>query len=323
MKKICLYFLLLFAGRLCVGQTECADLNKQRAPTEDSSALDRIINRVGFSPGTIQLFVSSDQSVQDRGGAMSLTCVLGSGVERWIVYDPELVKPPSRDFVFAHEVAHHVNSQLISGKPWTKGDELQADYNGAQYLVGLCWTEDQLLQALNQLNLGQGQGYPTLEERRAKIAKAYSDWKSTISCGSPDKKIASALERVINGRGQLVTRIHSEGYPDKFRTNTLQFFSFKDCILKFSDTWSFPGGKQGGETYSISLSLVQVTTEQGGHALHIAGPDDLSIKYVFFGLSGSSNETFTTKAYDLFIVNTAQTQSFLAAFTDGTDACNK
>jgi hypothetical protein len=162
-----------FACRLCFGQTAwnpCTDLPKSRAATNSSAALDRIIGAVGFNPGLILLYASTDGRVADKGGAMSLACGFGDVTEKWIVYDPDLINSDlARNFAFAHEIAHHVNGQPSSRAQWTKQDELDADYYGAEYLVRLRWTKEQLLGALDQLKLPQGsqQGYPTLEERRA------------------------------------------------------------------------------------------------------------------------------------------------------------
>jgi tetratricopeptide (TPR) repeat protein len=167
-----------FASGLCFGQTQqvawnaCTDLPKTRAATEASSALDRIIGAVGFDPGLILLYASTDGKVAEYGGAMSLICDFGDVTEKWIVYDPDLIKGDlARDFAFAHETAHHVNNHPSPHVKWTKQEELEADYYGAEYLVRLNLTKEQLLGALDQLKLPQGsqQGYPTLEERRASV----------------------------------------------------------------------------------------------------------------------------------------------------------
>jgi hypothetical protein len=153
----------------------CVDLNKFQANEEDTAALRRISAAVGFDPRTIFLYVSHDSAVRDRGGAMSLTCPMGTGFERWIVYDSDLIRGDvARDFVFAHEIAHHVSFQSLSGLPWSKEDELQADFYGAKYLIRLGWTKAKLVHALDLLNLPQGsqQGYPSLEERKAKVEEA-------------------------------------------------------------------------------------------------------------------------------------------------------
>lgn len=169
--------LACIAGALCRGQDFCG-IAKLRATTEAAAALDRIVAVVGFDPGTILLYASSDTSVRQKGGAMSLACNISTGTERWIVYDPDSIKGSvARDFVFAHETAHHTNFQPLLPGTWSKNQELQADYYGAEYLTRLHWTGKRLLEALNELKLPQGsqQGYPTLEERQASIQKGYAD----------------------------------------------------------------------------------------------------------------------------------------------------
>lgn len=175
MKTIGFLLIALLADGVSHGQKLCVDLTKTLASQEDRVAFNRISGAVGFDPSTIFLYVSHDSAVKDRGGAMSLDCAIGSGYERWIVYDPDLIKGDAvRDFVFAHEIAHHVNFQSLSGLPWSKEEELQADFNGAQYLLRLNWNREQLTHALDLLSLPQGsqRGYPTPEERKAKVEEA-------------------------------------------------------------------------------------------------------------------------------------------------------
>jgi len=103
---------------------------------------------------------------------------MGGGIERWIVYDPNVIgNDAAREFAFAHELAHLFNDDPVSSISWTKEQELQADYYGARYLTSLGWSIERLLGALNDLKLpNEGtQGYPSLDERRAKVRKGYDD----------------------------------------------------------------------------------------------------------------------------------------------------
>jgi hypothetical protein len=175
-----------FTCIVCYGQSSenpCSDLTKLRPNTSAETALDTVIDAVGFDPGTILLYLSHDDFVAKKGGAMSLLCNSTFGTERWIVYDPDLIKgDPARSFAFAHEIGHLVNNHALTGGRRTKQEELQADYYAAQYLARLSWTQDQLLDALIQLNLpslSEG-GYPTLDERRAAVTRGFVDEKARM-----------------------------------------------------------------------------------------------------------------------------------------------
>lgn len=174
--------LLCLTGHLCFCQDLC-DIPKLRASTEASAALDRIIVVVGFNPGSVLLYESSDAKVKQKGGAMSLACNIATGTERWIVYDPNsIMSDLARDFVFAHETAHHINFQPLLGMGWSKEQELEADYYAAEYLTRMNWDKKKLLDALDQLNLPVGSqgGYPSLEERQARVIKGYTDESARI-----------------------------------------------------------------------------------------------------------------------------------------------
>jgi hypothetical protein len=196
MKTVGFLLFALLAGGMAHGQAPCVDLTKTLASQEDTAAFKRISAAVGFNPRTIFLYVSHDSAVKDRGGAMSLMCPIGTGFERWIVYDPDLVRGDAvRDFVFAHEIAHHVNFQLLSGLAGGKEDELQADFNGAQYLLRLGWNREQLVHALDLLNLPQGSqgGYPTPEERKARVEEAVDDYEQSHRRPSPPTLVGGTM----------------------------------------------------------------------------------------------------------------------------------
>jgi hypothetical protein len=165
------------AGCLCLAGDLCG-IPKRFPGVAAASAFEKIGEAVGFQQGTILLFVSSDQKVKDRSGAASDECVSGNGTERWIVYDPELIKSDlGRDFALAHETAHHMNHDLLSGEIPSKRQELDADKFAAEYLTRppLNWTSDKLRQALSDLPLPKEAigGYPTLEERRTQVIDGY------------------------------------------------------------------------------------------------------------------------------------------------------
>jgi formylglycine-generating enzyme required for sulfatase activity len=156
----------------CLGQEICGV--PKRGPSADAiAAFEKIQDAVGIYPGTILLYASSAQLVKDRSGALSIECPGGGGLERWIVYDPELIQGDGLYFALAHETAHHLNNDPMSGEPPSKQQELRADSYAARYLARppLNWTSQRLSQALSSLPLPKdAKGlYPSLEERRAQV----------------------------------------------------------------------------------------------------------------------------------------------------------
>jgi len=151
----------------------------KHGPSADAvTAFEKIQDAVGIFPGTILLYASSVQLVQDRSGALSIECPSGGGLERWIVYDPELIKGDALYFALAHETAHHLNNDPMSGEPPSKQQELRADGYAARYLARapLSWTTQRLTQALSALPLPKdARGlYPSLEERLAEANEGYA-----------------------------------------------------------------------------------------------------------------------------------------------------
>jgi hypothetical protein len=165
------------ASGACLAQEICGV--PKHGPSADAlGTFEKIQGAVGIEPGTILLYASSDSLVKSRSGAVSIECPAGGGVERWIVYDPDLLKGDALYFALAHETAHHLNSDPISGETPGKQQELRADYFAALYLTKppLNWSSQRLVQALSALPLptdAKG-GYPSIEERRAQVNEGYA-----------------------------------------------------------------------------------------------------------------------------------------------------
>jgi hypothetical protein len=177
MRSAFLYIALGLACTTCLAQDICTI--PRRGPSAQAVlAFEEIQDAIGMAHGTILLFASSHQLVKDRSGAVSIGCPAGVGQDRLIVYDPELIKGDGLYFALAHETAHHVNNDPLSGEPPSKQLELEADGLAARYLTRppLNWTSQKLVQALNALPLPQdAKGiYPSLEERRARVNEGYA-----------------------------------------------------------------------------------------------------------------------------------------------------
>ena len=158
----------------------CVDhLVASPASEVDEAAFKAILDAIHVDMD-ILLYVSHDSMLKNYGGAMSFRCEVDNHEiyetdENWTIYDPDLIKgDAARDFVFAHEIAHHLHGDTTSGKPRSKQLELRADFSGAKYLLLMGWTKARLLHALDLLNLSQDPppGYPTLEERKANVEDA-------------------------------------------------------------------------------------------------------------------------------------------------------
>jgi hypothetical protein len=168
---------IILACTACQAQEICF-IPKQGPSAAAEAAFEKIAEAVGIRPGTILIYASSDALVKDRSGALSVGVCGANGVERWILYDPDLIKGDGLYFALAHETAHHLNNDPMSGEPPSTQIELRADGFGARYLTRppLDWTSQRLMQALNSLPIpAAAQGfYPSLDERRARVSEAYA-----------------------------------------------------------------------------------------------------------------------------------------------------
>jgi hypothetical protein len=230
----------------------CVDhLVASPACEEDTAAFKRILGVLHVDKD-IFLYVSHDSKLKNYGGAMSFRCKSHNhGIyetdENWTIYDPDLIQgDAARDFVFAHEIAHHLNGDTSSGRPRSRELELRADSNGAHYLLQLGWTKARLLHALDLLNLPHGfqLGYPTLEERKAIVKTAAEPWRpppptiqgSVIALRVPAYEVS--LDKLLNLKYQGPIRFQSVrtkkyvcsiGTPDPKIPSTSNFAFFDNC----------------------------------------------------------------------------------------------
>jgi hypothetical protein len=184
------------AGGRCFSQDLCSLLSQERSlagpfNADARTVLDTLGHVVPFESGAIRLFSSSNTLVKQKGGAAAALCGQNAN-ERWIFFDPgylDAIKPNGgksdlpRYFVLAHEAAHHINGDTLVGTDWTKDQELQADLSAAEWLTRLGVPRGELLQAFDALPLPTESvgGYPTKEERRAKVIQGYEDAASRPS----------------------------------------------------------------------------------------------------------------------------------------------
>jgi sulfatase modifying factor 1 len=201
MKIAELCFVTSFAGSLCLAQDLC-QISTRLPPSTAAAIFEQIQVAAGFQKGTILLFTSSDQTVKDRSGAFSTQCPSGNGLQRRIVYDPALInKDLALYFALAHETAHHLNNDPMSGETPSKQQELRADNFAAQYLTRppLNWTSEKLLQALFALPLPKEAtaDYPSFDERRASVLEGWAEVARFVALAprpAPAKPSSSAFQ---------------------------------------------------------------------------------------------------------------------------------
>ncbi len=227
----------------------CVDLKASPASEGDEAAFKGILDALHVDMD-ILLYVSHDSMMKNYAGAMSFRCPVDNHElyetdENWTIYDPELIQgDAARDFVFAHEIAHHMNGDTTSGKPRGKELELRADYNGAKYLLQLGWNKARLLYALDLLNLPEGPqpGYPTLEERKATVESAAeppgpaapTDLQAVaVMEPAPDESI---FDRLLRNGGSVrfqsartLKYVCARGTPDPRIPSTRHFDFFDNC----------------------------------------------------------------------------------------------
>ncbi len=261
MKTLCLLLFVLVAEGLCHGtggppQTgtsdhkPCVDPEASPASEEDAAAFQRILGGLHVDL-RVFLYVSDDPIVRQFGGGMSFRCAVDDHqmyetYENWTIYDPKLIQADAaRDFIFAHEIAHHLNGDTSSGQPRSERMELRADYNGAMYLLQLGWKEARLLHALDLLNLPQGthEGYPNASERKKNIVDALhpsgpppppTDLQATVLGLTSKEVLAELLDLKFGGplKFQSVRTsryVCAKGTPDPRVPSTRHFEFFDNC----------------------------------------------------------------------------------------------
>lgn len=280
MKTLCLLLFALVAVRLChatgalpqTGASDhkpCVDPEASPASDEDTAAFQQILSGLHIDLKVL-LYVSDDPIVRQFGGGMSFRCAvddhqLFETYENWTIYDPKMIQADAaRDFIFAHEIAHHLNGDTSSGQPRSERMELRADYNGAKYLQQLGWKEARLLHALVLLNLPQGTqaGYPNADERRKNIEDALhppppappSNLQATVIGLTSTDVTAQLLGLKFGGdvKFQSVRTsryLCARGTPDPRIPSTRHFEFFDNCEDGARSTFDLQIGAPGNSGY--------------------------------------------------------------------------
>lgn len=207
MKLAYLFAAMGLAGSTCLAQEICG-IPKHGPSADAVASFEKIAEAVGIRPGTILLYASSDQLVRDRSGALSVECPGGRGEERWIVYDPQLIKGDGIYFALAHETAHHLNNDPMSGERPSRELELRADEYAARYLMRppLNWTSERLVEAINALPLpSDAIGlYPSVAERRAQVNAGYTSESAHLHPNTQPTPIGNIPSASVNQDGEAM-----------------------------------------------------------------------------------------------------------------------
>ena len=261
MKTLCLLLFVLAVEGLCqetnilaqTGATDhkpCVDPEASPASEVDTAAFQQILSGLNIDL-KVFLYVSNDPIVRQFGGAMSFRCAVDDhqmyeSYENWTIYDPQLVHGDAgRDFVFAHEIAHHLNGDTSSGKPRSVQLELKADFNGMMYLHKLGWKESRLLHALELIDLPPGiqEGYPTAYERKRNIEDAFrpplrppapTNLQATVIGLNNKQATAQLLNLQFGGPVKFQSLrtsryVCAKGTPDPRVPSTRHFEFFDNC----------------------------------------------------------------------------------------------
>jgi hypothetical protein len=250
----CLCFWVAAAHGICRGQSLCA-VSLLDADPSAHELVKKILEKLVQKPGTILVFTSTDPQVIQRHGAVSSDCPMGNGLQRWIVYDPEVISDPSgRDFALAHETAHHLNRHVLSGDTLTKQQELEADQYAARYLTILGWSKERLLHALDELNLPKQAttDYPSLDERKAAVIAGYEAVAQATTKQSAhgfDSAAAAAIAKPLKPLLLWSTLVHPPQPADwndcgKPGTDSIDFTTSEESAWLY---YSFDSGSTGNE----------------------------------------------------------------------------
>jgi hypothetical protein len=219
-RAFCLYVLTAVAWSASIGQAKRFNICAAHVHASPSAQtfVDQILRELVQLPDTILVFASFDQDVADQSGAVSGECPMSNGLQRWIVYDPDVIPADvPLEFALAHETAHHMNRHVLNGESHSKEQELEADGYAARYLTMFGWDDQRLLAALDGLKLQQTTSpeYPSLDERKAAAMAGYRAMADIIS--DQDK---AAIQTVLNRYADIITKRKAKNLREIWPTVT-------------------------------------------------------------------------------------------------------
>ena len=234
----CLIVLHLFIGsKPCIAYDYCDLLSGSYAVgavgfnPPDATALEivrTLSNAVGFDAKTFMLRDSRDASLRAQGAAAE---VCNQGTQRWIFYDPDFVNKIQvngqtnwpKYFVFAHEMAHHVNHHPLNHQP---DQELQADHSAARWLTVLGATAQDLADSIKAfvVNENSVKDYPSKCERVKGVILAYNE--EAVILNKPTYEVGDCMA-IAGGGGLYASRTITAG--TSIRATDVQQFGIPDA----------------------------------------------------------------------------------------------
>jgi hypothetical protein len=200
MKRACWF---LIAAGVCLGQGSfCGLADRDQAvsflPSSAQEIIADLADIASFDPRSFHLLGVRDAELKTRVAAAQVCNVR----ERYIFYDPDSMEEIRtkgagsywpKYFVFAHEVAHHVNNDALE-KREGEGDgapELKADRSAARWLTRRGATVQELVTAINTFvkNERDLPGYPSRCKRVAGVIDAYADEAKKINADGGNKPL--------------------------------------------------------------------------------------------------------------------------------------
>ena len=174
----------------CVAQDYCGLLNQPSAvganpPSRTAEQILKVLSDTApFNYDSIKLRDARDIALKTQGAAAQ-NCNIN---QRWIFYDPDFVEQIRtkgqsdwpKFFVFAHEVAHHVNNDPQDRH---RDQELQADRAAAHWLTILGASVQDLVGSVNAIVVNEKQepDYPSRCDRVSGVILAYNEEAAIIN----------------------------------------------------------------------------------------------------------------------------------------------
>jgi hypothetical protein len=224
MHRSCRFALLALtlAAIPCVAQDYCGLLNQPTAvganpPSATAEQILKVLSDTApFNYDSIKLRDARDIALKTQGAAAQI-CNIN---QRWIFYDPDFVEQIRtkgqsdwpRYFIFAHEVAHHVNNDP---QDHHRDQELQADRAAARWLTSIGASVQNLVDSINAfvVNEKREPDYPSRCDRVSGVIRAYNEEAAIINSQGGSKRLYEVgnCMPVAGGGGLYAARIIEAG----------------------------------------------------------------------------------------------------------------
>lgn len=164
--------------------------------SEAKAILDTILQEVPIAKRTIQLYAAD----------VEMAIALVHKNKRYIIYDEFFVEKAKRAtnhkwivyFVFAHELAHHLNAHGLDSTENRPGTELEADKFAAATLAKLGANLDQTLAAASFFTTKETDTHPRKKTRQGQILIGWKEGKDQLDKRMRKRKIVAKIDN--NGK---------------------------------------------------------------------------------------------------------------------------